>query len=100
MGKSIEAKRRITITSLFDLSKELEKVIASAKNEKFKKYLIDLNEKVSYSMNNNKVIKKKDLKKVYKLLRAVKKHLNHSLWNSGKIKRKLRKINELLGIML
>ena len=35
-----------------------------------------------------------------KLLGKIRKHLKHQLWNSGKIKRKLKKINELLGIIL
>lgn len=100
MGKTIEEKRRITITNLFDLSKELEKVRENVKNEKYNKYIFQLKEKVSYSINSNKVVSKRDLKKVYKNLEAIKKHLKHSIWNSGKIKRKLKKINELLGIII
>ena len=100
MGKNIETKRRITITNLFDLSKELEKVRENVKNEKYNKYLFQLKEKVSYSINSNKIVSKRDLKKVYKNLEAIKKHLKHSIWNSGKIRRKLKKINSLLGIII
>lgn len=100
MSKNIETKRRITITNLFDLAKELEKVRENVKNEKYKKYLFTLKEKVSYSINSNKVISRRDLKKVYKYLEAIKKYLKHSIWNSRKIKSKLKKINSLLGIII
>jgi len=100
MAKNIETMRRTTITNLFDLSKKLEKLIENTKKEKFKEYLYKLKEKVTYNVNNNKDISRKDLKKVYKLLGKIRKHLKHQLWNSGKIKRKLKKINELLGIIL
>ena len=68
MAKNLETMRRTTITNLFDLSKELEKLIENTKKEKFKEYLYKLKEKVTYNVNNNKDISRKDLKKVYKLL--------------------------------
>ena len=100
MFKSLDDKRRTTITSLHDLASALDQVMEVTKKEKFKQYLLELKEKVLYSINNNKQIKPRNLKKVYKLLRQIKKHLNHSFWNSGKIKRKIKKINRLLGIMI
>ncbi len=97
---SMEEKRRNTITNLHDLTAQLDKLHEKTKNKKFKKYLKDLKEQSAYSVNSNKIISKKDLKKVFKLLNKIYKHLYHSIWNHGKIKRKLKKINKLLGIVL
>jgi len=100
MMASMEDKRRNTITNLHDLTKQLDKLHNKTKNKKFRKYLKDLKEQSAFSVNSNKVISKKDLKKVYKLLDKIYKHLHHQVWNHGKIKRKLKKINRLLGIVL
>ncbi|MCF7925611.1 MAG: hypothetical protein K9L26_03660 [Candidatus Izimaplasma sp.] len=96
----LDKRRRDTITNLHDLSSALELVLETTDKQKFKDYLKDLKEQVEFSINSNKKIDKRKLKKVYKLLRQIKKHLKHSFWNSGKIKRKMKKINELLGIMI
>lgn len=100
MAKSLEEKRRTTSENLHTLSKQIDKVIGNTKNEKYINYLTMLKDQSSYTVTNDKEIRKKDLKKVYKLLADIQKHLNHSFWNSGKIKRKLKRINKILGIML
>ncbi len=96
----LDKRRRKTIENLHDLASALDRVAESTNKDKFKDYLNELKENVEYSINNNKQINKRKLKKVYKLLRQIKKHLKHSFWNSRKIKRKMKKINELLGIMI
>lgn len=97
---SLEDKRRETIKNLHDLEKQLDKVLDKTKNEKFQKYLTDLKEQAAYTTNNDKVITKKKLKKVFKLLNKINIHLRHSFWNHGKIKRKIKKINRILDVVI
>jgi|GEM_PF-3312753 len=96
---SMEDKRRETIENLHDLTTQLGKVKANTKNEKFINYLTDLEEKTAFTVNNNKVINKKDLKKVFKLLNKTNTQLRHSFWNHGKIKSNIKKINKILGVV-
>lgn len=96
---NLEDKRRETIENLHNLNTQLGKIQSKTKNKKFQEYLSDLIEKVSFTTNNDKAISKKDLKKVFKMLNQINVQLNHSIWNHGKIKRRIKKINKILGIV-
>ncbi len=97
---SLEAKRRTTIENLHDLTKQLDKLIAKTKNKKYLEFLTNLKEKSSTATTNNMVITKKNLKKIFKLLNKVNNHLVHQVWNHWRIKRKIKKVNKLLGVIL
>ncbi len=100
MMSSMEGKRKQTIENLHDLTKLLNKVKDRTKNEKFQNYIDQLIDQSQFTVTGDKVITKKDLKKVNKLLWKIHKHLEHSFWNHGKIKRKLKKINRILGVVI
>lgn len=97
---SMEDKRKKTIENLHDLTKLLNKVKNKTKNAKFINYIDSLIDQSQFTVTGDKVITKKDLKKVNKLLWKIHKHLEHSFWNHGKIKRKLKRINRILGIVI
>lgn len=99
--KSSMRVRRETHTKLHDIKKQFDVLISKASKDKFITYLNELKDKVSYSVNGNKQFKDRDVKKIFKMLYGVNKLLNHEIWNSKKIKKKLRviddKLNELLS---
>ena len=97
---SLDEKRRETIENLHDLTKQLDKVLVKTKNEKFQAYLKDLKEHAGYTTTNNQIITKKSLRKIYFLINKVNKELVHQVWNHWKIKKNIKKINMLLGIVL
>jgi phosphoenolpyruvate carboxylase len=87
--------RRETYETIYDLVKEIEVTESKAKNDKFKTYLKELREKIQFSVNNNKRIPKRTTKNFTKTINDIYNLLNHELWHSRKIKRKLRYIEDL-----
>ena len=98
--KTLETTRVNTHKTLFDVTKAIETVYAKAKNEKYKKYLHDLKEKTAFSVNNNKKITVKDFKKFVSILNDIYSLLGHEKWHSGKIKKKLRRLETILASIL
>ncbi len=94
--KSEQDARTETYQTIFDLVKEIEAVEKKAKNDKFANYLKKLKEDLQFSVNNNKKILRRYPKKVRAILEDIYDLLNHEIWNSKRIKKKLRHMDEII----
>lgn len=92
--------RRETFVKLHDISKEFELLISKANKDKFKTYLIDVNEKIKFSILNDKKLNEKAVKKMFKMLHEIHSLLNHELWYSKKIKKKLHLVDEMVNQLI
>ena len=94
--RSEQETRTETYQTIYDLVKEIEAVEKKAKNDKFAEYLKKLKEKLQFSVNNNKKILRRYPKKVRAILEDIYDLLNHEIWNSNRIKKKLRNMEEVI----
>lgn len=92
--------RRDTFVKLHDISKQFELLISKANKDKFKVYLSDLNEKIKFSIVNDKKLNEKAVKKMIKMLHEIHNLLNHELWYSKKIKKKLKLVDEMVNQLI
>jgi len=97
---SLETSRRKTIENLHDLTKQIDKILVKTKNKKFAEWLTDVKEHAAFTTTNNKVVTTRQLKKIFKLINKSNKHLQHQVWNHWRMKRKIKRINKLLGVVL
>ena len=82
--KTLEKTRRATYTTIDNASKK-----------KFKDYLNEFQEEIKFSVNSNRKIDRKYEKKLFKEIDKIRYLLNHEIWHSRKIKKKIRLLNDI-----
>lgn len=89
--------RRDTFVKLHDISKQFELLIVKTNNGKFKSYLKEINDRIQFSIVNDKKLLDKDVKKMFKILNSINELFNHELWNHIRIKKKLQVVDEMVN---
>jgi len=92
---SLEETRKEMYTTIFDIVEKMKKLEEKATKDKFIEYLKKLQDEFRFTVNNNKSIHIRFEKKLMSTLSEIDNLLNHELWNSNRIKRRLDLIEDI-----